>query len=144
MGACGMQGKKEPPRRGRRDSMKTIEALICAFVLLSFAPLALLDAPAPQTQLQGYELAEDVWRIAYLRGCFAQDAPAPTPTLAKDPMEACLNNVICEIEEETGLKIEFENMDAAGTVLPGEGAARIRKTIMVNGVPETVYLRVGG
>ncbi|MBN2121637.1 hypothetical protein JW721_01080 [Candidatus Micrarchaeota archaeon] len=124
--------------------MKTIEALICAFVLISFAPLALLEAPAPQTQLQQYQLAEDVWRIAYLKGCFAQDAPAPTPTLAKDPMEACLNNVIYEIEEETGLKIEFENLDAAGSELPKEGSARIQKTILVNGIPEVVFLKVGG
>jgi hypothetical protein len=123
--------------------MKTIEALICAFVLLSFAPLVLLDTPAPKTQLYEYQLAEDVWRVAYLRGCFAQDSPAPTPTLARDPMETCLNSVIAEMEAETGLKIEFENLEAAGSALPKEGAARIAKTILINGIPETVYLRVG-
>ncbi len=123
--------------------MKTIEALICAMVLLSFTPLLIIDSPMPQTLLHQYQLAEDVWRVAYLRGCFAQESPMPTPTLAKEEMEICLNSVIMEIESETQLKIEFENMDAAGSVRTSEDAVRIQKTIIVNGIPENVFLRVG-
>ena len=159
--------------------MKTIEALISAMVLLSFSPLLIMEAPLPQTQLYKYQLAEDVWRVAYLEGCFVQQEPdfsaaaaasgsfnmpknsedvvglltdgdvlamiasINSAVEAKDPMESCLNKVVAEIESETALRIEFENMDAAGSERASEDAVRIQKTIIVNGVPETVFLRVG-
>ena len=55
--------------------MKTIEAIISLMVLLSFASLSLIHPPQELSELTKYQLAEDVWRIAYLKGCFEQDTP---------------------------------------------------------------------
>lgn len=155
--------------------MKTIEALISAMALLAFLQQMMLAASLPPQPygpgLYRMQLAEDAWRIMYLRGCFNQSTPSPrvfpsTPAIlsafagnssiagmiaafspdpvpAKDPMEACLNGVIAEIEAETGLKVEFEDMDAAGSSRTTEGSAKIRKTIIVNGIPERVSLSLG-
>jgi hypothetical protein len=159
--------------------MKTIEAIISLMVLLSFSPLLIMDAPIPQTSLQEYQLAEDVWRVAYLKGCFHQEEPdfsalaaagelqSPSDfsealemltdeglldaiesvvsvANAEDAMEKCLNEeVIAEVELETSLRVEFEELQAAGSALPGGGAIKLRKTIIVNGVPRVIHVRVG-
>ena|GEM_PF-828979 len=52
--------------------MKTIEAIISMMVLLSFASLTLIQVPQAEPSLHKYQLAEDIWRIAYLKGCFSQ------------------------------------------------------------------------
>lgn len=57
--------------------MKTIEAIISLMVLLSFASLTLIQPPQQSTELAKYQLAEDVWRIAYLKGCFKQNITFP-------------------------------------------------------------------
>lgn len=52
--------------------MKTVEALISCMVLLSFSSFFLLSASYPEQSLERYRLAEDIWRIYYLKGCFSQ------------------------------------------------------------------------
>jgi len=120
--------------------MKTIEALISLMVLLSFTSLTLLHAPPQEPQLYKYQLAEDIWRIAYLKGCFNQSVPSLNP---QNEMEECLNPLIAEIERETALRIAFSPLEAAGEELPGENAATIHKTILVNGIPKEIILQVG-
>ncbi|MEM4272370.1 MAG: hypothetical protein QXH30_02175 [Candidatus Bilamarchaeaceae archaeon] len=150
--------------------MKTVEALISCMVLLSFSSIFLLQAPhANSSALQQYRLAEDVWRIAYLKGCFNQSVPvgavledaegvamglsagdaasfaaeassfAAGGTYAE--MEDCLNaKVIPQVEYETGLPVSFENIQAAGELSKGTA---ITKTVIVGGIPQKVTLRVG-
>ena len=122
--------------------MKTMEALISLMVLLSFTSLSLLHAPTQESQLYKYQLAEDVWRIVYLKGCFNQSVPSLNPT---NEMEECLNPLLAEIERETLLRIAFdlELEAAAGEDLPGENAAATTKTIMANGVPKLVQMKIG-
>lgn len=122
--------------------MKTIEALISLMVLLSFTSITLLSAPVYPSQLQNQQLAEDIWRIAYLKGCFNQSAPSMNP---EGEMADCLNPLLEEIEAETGLRIAFYSpiQAAAGESLPNEGAATITKTILVNGVPQQVQMKAG-
>jgi len=52
--------------------MKTIEAIISMMVLLSFASLTLIQVPQSEPDFYKYQLTEDIWRIAYLKGCFNQ------------------------------------------------------------------------
>jgi hypothetical protein len=150
--------------------MKTVEALISCMVLLSFSSIILLQAPYPDSSaLEQYRLADDVWRIAYLKGCFNQSAPlepelSDAEGIAGDlaagnagsfgtelaslavggtysEMEECLNaEVIPQVQDETGLPVSFENIQAAGEISAGTA---ITKTVIVGGVPQKVILRVG-
>ncbi len=150
--------------------MKTVEALISCMVLLSFSSIVLLQGPHSDSNALGqYRLAEDVWRIAYLKGCFNQSAPPglelpnaegiagdlsagdassfgrEVASLANggtySEMEDCLNTeVIPQVQNETGLPVSFENIQAAGEISAGTA---ITKTVIVGGVPEKVTFRVG-
>ncbi|MBD3397495.1 hypothetical protein GF412_00185 [Candidatus Micrarchaeota archaeon] len=120
--------------------MKTIEALISLMLLLSFTSASLLSAPAYPSQLQKQQLAEDIWRIAYLKGCFNQSVPSIN---AENEMESCLNPLVAEIETQTGLGIAFSPQEAAGQELPDENAVVLRKTIVINGIPKESILHVG-
>jgi hypothetical protein len=150
--------------------MKTVEALISCMVLLSFSSIILLQGPySDSSAVEQYRLADDVWRIAYLKGCFNQSAPleielTDAEGVAKDlaagdagsfenelasfaaggtysEMEECLNTeVIPIIESETGLPVSFENIQAAGEISAGTS---ITKTVIIGGVPQKVTLRVG-
>lgn len=150
--------------------MKTVEALISCMVLLSFSSFILLQAPYQDSAALGqYRLADDVWRIAYLKGCFSQGAPLESglpdaekiadelaagdasgfATEAKSlaaggdysEMEECLNTeVIPAVEAETGLPVSFENIQAAGEISTGTA---ITKTVIVGGIPRKVTLRLG-
>ena len=123
--------------------MKMVEALISLVVLLSFTSLSILHAPHHPSQLQKYQLAEDVWRVAYLKGCFNQSLDYPVG--AENQVENCLNPVLREIEQETGLPIAFYSPieAAAGPGLPGENSILLKKTIILDGAPRIVEVRVG-
>lgn len=150
--------------------MKTVEALISCMVLLSFSSAILLQAPhADSSALEQYRLAEDVWRIAYLKGCLNQSTPLEPELedasgIANDlasgnaesfreeaasfaaggtyeEIEECLNSeVIPNVEFETGLPVSFENIQAAGEISSGTA---ITRTVIVSGMPRRVTLRVG-
>ncbi len=121
--------------------MKTIEAIISLLVLLSFASISLIQVPQSEPQFYKYQLAEDIWRIAYLKGCFNQSVPSLNP---EGEMAECLNPLLEEINCETSLDIAFYTpiQAAAGNRLPGENAILIRKTIILNGVPQSVEMKV--
>ena len=150
--------------------MKTVEALISCMVLLSFSSIILLQGPySDSSAVEQYRLADDVWRIAYLKGCFNQSASlelelTDAEEVAKDlargdggsfgnelaslavggtysEMEECLNTeVIPQVQGETGLAVSFENIQAAGEISTGTA---ITKTVIIGGVPQKVTLRVG-
>lgn len=152
--------------------MKTVEALISCMVLLSFSSFILLQAPHQDSgTLEQCRLAEDVWRIAYLKGCFNQSAPlemefsdpegiakelekgdasgfvaelAPIATAKNDrEIVECLNTFLPEVEYQTGLKASFETelQATSGTGL-SEGTS-ITKTVIINGIPTRAAFRVG-
>ena len=50
--------------------IKTLEAAISLVVLVSFLSFGLLHYPIQHSRLYEYELAEDAWRVLYLRGGF--------------------------------------------------------------------------
>ena len=122
--------------------MKTIEALISLLVLLSFASVTLIQPVQPGPSLQEYQLAEDAWRIAYLKGCFNQSVPSLKPD---HEMRECLLPVFEEINRQTSLKLscDTEIQVAVGEGLPREGAVLIKKTVILNGVPAIVEMRAG-
>lgn len=122
--------------------MKMVEALISLVVLLSFTSLSILHAPYQHSQLHKYQLAEDVWRVAYLKGCFNQTAPS---TQGDEEMRGCLNLVLSEVEQETGLSITFYSPLGVivGPGVPEEKYILLRKAIVVDGIPQKVEVRVG-
>jgi len=128
--------------------MKTIEAIISLMVLLSFASLTLIQPPQESSELTKYQLAEDVWRIAYLKGCFQQEISGVEDLAPSDPTndmeEYCLNPLFQEIHEETGLLIDFSDTfeASAGPNRPGEGGVILHKVVVLNGVPTQTTLAV--
>ncbi|MFP3949840.1 MAG: hypothetical protein ACLFUZ_01970 [Candidatus Micrarchaeia archaeon] len=122
--------------------MKTIEALISLIILLSFTSFAMLDAqPENDPALPRYQLAEDIWRICYLKGCFNQSVDLVE---GENEIESRSLPVILEIERKTGLAIAFQSpLEIAGNTLPGEDAVSVRKTVVIDGIPKSVELRVG-
>ncbi|MBD3390231.1 hypothetical protein GF415_04750 [Candidatus Micrarchaeota archaeon] len=122
--------------------MKTIEALISLMVLLSFTSFTLLESqPENEPTLLRYQLAEDIWRICYLKGCFNQSVDLAE---GENEIESRSIPVILEIEGKTGLAIAFQApLEIAGNRLPGEDAISITKTVIVDGIPKGVQLRVG-
>lgn len=122
--------------------MKTIEALISLIVLLSFTSFTMLDAqPENEPALLRYQLAEDVWRICYLKGCFNQSVDLVG---GENEIESRSLPVILEIERKTGLAIAFQSpLEIAGSCLPGEDAVSVRKTVIIDGVPKTVGVEIG-
>ncbi len=122
--------------------MKTIEALISLMVLLSFTSFTMLDAqPENGSVLPSYQLAEDVWRICYLKGCFNQSVGLLG---GENEIESRSLPVILEIERKTGLAVAFQSpLEIAGNYLPGEEAVSVRKTVIIDGIPKTVEMQVG-
>ncbi len=159
--------------------MKTVEAIISLMVLLSFTSFSLIHVPEHHPGLNKYQLAEDIWRIAYLKGCFNQSLDSEQVSLDTDSisiltegekelsgelvsqlntvlfiknlidptneMEECLNPVFEEISDKTSLEIEFRTVFEAGggPGVPETDVIVLHKVVVLDGMPQSVYLRVG-
>lgn len=114
--------------------IKTLEAAISLVVLLSFLSFGLLHYPVQHSRLHEYELAEDAWRVLYLRGGF--DVSEPESGNRK------LNADAERISELTGLCVAMDGLQVA-SCLPGEGAIALHKTVSSGGGPMEVLFRMG-
>ena len=127
--------------------MKTIEALISLVVLLSFTSLALLEAPKPHSSLYQHQLAEDVWRVAYLKGCFNQSSilgASPSPGIVEGEMRECFMREVAPILEDSSMDVSFDQrIPVLIGNYPSEDRVVVTKTVIINGIPERVTLSVG-
>lgn len=128
--------------------MKTIEALISLMVLLSFTSLSLLEAPQPHSTLYHYQLAEDVWRVAYLKGCFSQELPLDDiyspPGVVEGQMRDCFMREVAPVLEDSSLDVSFDQrIPVLIGDYPSEDKVTITKTVIINGIPERATLSVG-
>ncbi len=129
--------------------IKTLEAAISLVVLVSFLSFGLLHYPVQHSQLYEYELAEDAWRVLYLRGGFE-----PLWKLADGcsgledgcgvlwPNEDKMNVDVERITELTGLCVAMDGLQVA-SCLPGEGAIVLHKTVSSGGEQMTFAFRMG-
>jgi len=119
--------------------IKTLEAAISLVVLLSFLSYGLLHYPAQHSRLYEYELAEDAWRVLYLKGGFG---PKWIEKGVLGPDKANLNENAERISELTGLCVAMDGLEVA-SCLPGEGALVLHKTVSGGGEPVEVLFRMG-
>ena len=119
--------------------MKTIEATISLLVFLSFSSFALIHLPQGHSSLYEYELANDIWRVLYLRGYFHPSDEAPNFMQDEYALLADTNH----ITDITGLCISFETELEGGTCLPGERTIYLKKTVFIKGTPRSVELHIG-
>jgi len=114
--------------------MQSIEAMLSLLIFLSIAALAIAADPGPppiDDGLYRVQLAEDAWRVLYLRGDF-KDFRGERGAIEAD-MET--------IGGLTGLclfmdGIEFTN--CRGGENPHEGQISLRRTVLLDGNPMTV------
>jgi hypothetical protein len=109
--------------------LKTVEALIALTVLLSFSSFQLLHQPVQHSSLYQYELAEDAWRVIWLKGGLQ-------PKMHDEWMggvfgidEGAMDKSADEITELTGLCVEMDKLQATSCI-PGEGAMVLHKVVM--------------
>ncbi|MEW5996009.1 MAG: hypothetical protein AB1657_00230 [Candidatus Micrarchaeota archaeon] len=114
--------------------IKTLEATISLVVLLSFLSFGLLHYPVQHSRLYEYELAEDAWRVLYLKGGF--------DVWELETGNRKLNEDAEEITELTGLCVAMDGLQVA-SCLPGEGAIVLHKTVSSGGEPIQVLFRMG-
>jgi hypothetical protein len=129
--------------------IKTLEAAISLVVLVSFLSVGLLHYPVQHSRLYEYELAEDAWRVIYLRGGFGPEWKLVEGCTSLDegcgvlwPDEASLNREAERITELTGLCVAMDGLQVA-SCLPGEGALVLHKTVSSGGEPMTFAFRMG-
>ena len=125
--------------------MKTIEALISLVVLLSFTSLSLIEPPQAHSMLCQHQLAEDVWRVTYLKGCFSQSTPEDMgPGIVEGEMRECFMREVAPILEDSRLDVSFDQrIPVIIGDYPSEDRVVITKTIIINGIPERATLSVG-
>ncbi len=119
--------------------LKTVEALISLAVLLSFLSFSLLHYPVQHSRLYEYELAEDAWRVIYLRGGLEPEWGAEE---VLGPDRDRMNEDAERVTELTGLCVAMDGLQVA-SCLPGEGAMVLHKTISSGGEPVNVLFRMG-
>lgn len=120
--------------------MQTFEALI-SFLFFAFLSSSLLGLGGEQRytddSLYRIQLAEDAWRILYLRGNFEDFGPYKHMQL-EDELEI--------IEAETGLCIFIDGIfitSCRGGSEEHQITASLRKTMLYDGVPRNVTFSIG-
>jgi hypothetical protein len=119
--------------------LKTVEALVSLLVVLSFLSFGLVHHPVQHSQLYRYELAEDAWRVVYLRGGLL---PCENAKGLLGPDEHAMNRDVDRIQEIAGLCFEMDKLQVA-SCLPGEEAVVLHKTVYGPLGPFPVEVRVG-
>jgi len=129
--------------------IKTLEAAISLVVLVSFLSFGLLHYPVQHSRMHEYELAEDAWRVLYLRGGFGPEWKLDEGCLNLDdgcgvlgPDETRMNVDAERITELTGLCVAMDGLQVA-SCLPGEGALVLHKTVSSGGGQMTFAFRMG-
>ena len=129
--------------------IKTLEATISLVVLLSFLSFGLLHYPVQHSRLYEYELAEDAWRVLYLRGGFGPEWKLGEGCDNLEdgcgvlwPNETSMNRDVERITGLTGLCVAMDGLQVA-SCLPGEGALVLHKTVSSGGEPMTFAFRMG-
>jgi hypothetical protein len=115
--------------------MQLLEASLSFMVLVSCSSMLLLEEPDHiDDSLHRLQLAEDIWRVLYLRG-------------ALDGMERDrLEPELAAIGQETGSCIFIEGVQYTNCRGPGEPhmlTASMQKTVLVNGTPQRVSFSFG-
>ena len=113
------------------ESMQTIEAIISLLVFLSILPLILssIEPHVPDDSFYRLHLANDIWRVFYLRGDF------------ENFDKSALNSDANQITKLTSLCIGFEEEDVTSCVSDSE-LIRIKKTAIVDGNPKWITMKV--
>lgn len=119
-----------------------MEATISLVVLLSFLSYGLLHYPVQHSRMYEYELAEDAWRVLYLRGGFGPEWKPGNGEYVLGPDEGKLNEDAEDISRLTGLCVAMDGLQVA-SCLPGEGAIAVHKTVSSGGGPISVLFRMG-
>lgn len=119
--------------------MQSIEAILSLLVFLSIAAYVLSADPGPppiDDSLYRMQLADDAWRVLYLRGNF-QDLDESKRTIVESDMSV--------IGKQTGLclfmrGIEFTN--CRGGDDSHDSLISIRRTVIYNRAPTVVTFRL--
>ncbi|MFA5412228.1 MAG: hypothetical protein WC350_02690 [Candidatus Micrarchaeia archaeon] len=121
--------------------LKTVEALIALVVLLSFSSFGLLHQPVQHSSLYQYELAEDAWRVIWLKGGLQPSSHDEWMGGTFGIDEGKMHEGAEEITELTGLCIGMDTLEA-NTCIPGENAIVLHKNVMAP-FPVPVVFRMG-
>jgi hypothetical protein len=121
--------------------LKTVEALIALVVLLSFSSFQLLHQPVQHSSLYQYELAEDAWRVIWLKGGLRPSLHDEWTGETFGINELAMDESADKITELTGLCVEMDYMQATSCI-PGEGAMVLHKVVMAP-FPTPVIFRMG-
>jgi len=112
--------------------MQSFEALLSLFVFVTILAYVLAADPGPKPlddSLYRMQLAEDAWRVLYLRGDLRDFGEEKRGAVEAD---------MAKIGEQTGLclfihGVEFTNCRDG---LPHEGIASLSRTVIIGGSPE--------
>jgi len=118
--------------------MQALEASLSLLVFASIAPLALsaIQEPAHEHPLYRLQLAEDAWRVLYLRGDFEDFGDGKRAQIERD---------LSLIGVETGMCCFLEGVRFTNCRGP-EGmrvTASIRRTVISEGNPLAVTFSIG-
>ncbi len=106
-----------------------VEALIALAVLVSFSSFQLLHHPVQHSSLYKYELAEDAWRVMYLKGGLRPSLHREWAGEEFGIDERAMNRDAERVTMLTGLCVEMDSLQVA-SCLPGEGAVVLQKNVM--------------
>lgn len=111
--------------------MNTLEAILSFLILLSLLPVLLtIQDYTIDTSHYNLKLAEDVWRVLYLKNDLR----------GFDKIN--LNKDLKEIYELTSLCVLIEEEDVASCI-PNEATVVIKRVAFINGNPKTITIQVG-
>ena len=116
--------------------MQSLEAMICLMFFVWCASLAFLscDPPEPDDSLYRLQLAEDFWRVLYLRNNFRDFGSRDS---FEDDMQL--------IKAQSGLCIFMDGIDYTNCRggMPHSITASIERTVIINGLPRSFTFSVG-
>lgn len=122
------------------NEMQTLEAMISFVFFLSVSTPLLLSLEEQRhvdDSLYRIQLAEDVWRVLYLRGNFADFQDADRDELEKE---------FQLIGNETGLCVFMDGVqftNCRGNDKPHDNTASLTKTVICNGEPRIFTFSLG-
>jgi len=120
--------------------MQTLEAMVSFVFFLSLCSHLLLSPEESyyiDDSLYRFQLAEDVWRVLYLRGNFRDFGAADRDELEKE---------FALIENETGLCIFMDGVqftNCRGDSQPHHITASLTKTVVYDGAPKNLRFSIG-